>query len=344
MSASEQQTLEVDEKPIVEVKTTPEAIKAREAASLIPIGPGGASPQDMAQQVDYARYMALAGAAIPRHLRNNVGACIAVMDMARVWGFSPYHVARLSYVVNDILAYQAQLVLAVIEKFAPLQKRLRFTFEGEGDDRVCIVSGLFKGEAEALEYRSPRRADIKPKNSPLWATDPDQQQIYLSSMRWARRYCNFIMVGIHTKEELEDQFGTPHVGAENAKDVSPLRMSLSGQRGEGFAGADAVRHVVDTALEAASERETEDQSDKPVGRGKASPARKAALREAGTTTTAAPDAAGAENPQSSAPTPFPVATNEGGAAREVSSENSMDGGAGDGQPSASSTSPPAAEP
>ena len=227
----------------------------RPTTSLIPVGPGGADPQDVGQQIVFAEKMAKALYSIPKHLRGNVGDCLAIVDTAKVWGFSPYHVARLCYVVNETLCYQAQLVLAVIEKFAPLQKRLRFRFEGEAENRVCIVSGLFKGEVEPLEYRSPRRGDITPKNSPLWKTDPDQQQSYLSVSRWGRLYCSAIMIGVHTKEELEDAFGTQHVGFDRAKDVSPLISRLTGTGSpEGFPGSAAV----DAALAAA--RDTEEQS------------------------------------------------------------------------------------
>ena len=259
---------------------------ARQAASLSPSGAGGAEPGNLAQQVDYAKYMAEASFAVPKHLRGNRGACIAVMDMAKVWGFSPYHLARMSYVVNDMLSYQAQLILAVIEKFAPLQKRLRWRFEGEGDDRVCIVSALFKGEVEPMEYRSPRRGDIKPKNSPLWQTDPDQQQSYLSASRWARLYCNAIIMGVHTKEELEDAFGTEHVGFERAKDVSPLVSRLTGTGSlEGFPGSAAV----DAALAAARDHEIE-KSPSAVGKRRASSAAETAVADESESPAAAEEA------------------------------------------------------
>ena len=196
---------------------------AREAASMIPIGRTGVDLQNFAQQVDYAKWMAAAGAYLPKHLRNNVGACLAVIDLSQRWGFSPFLVARMCYLVNDMIGFESQLVHAVIEKFAPLRQRLRCDFEGEGEDRVCRVTGHIKGESEPLIYRSPKFSKITPKNSPLWKTDSDQQFWYFSSRAWARRYCPDILMGIYGRDELQDN---PHIGADNAKDVTDAANNL----------------------------------------------------------------------------------------------------------------------
>lgn len=207
---------------------------ARRAAELIPVGGTGVEMQNFAQQVDYAKHMSGAAHAIPKHLRGNVGACLAVLDMSQRWGFSPFQVARLCYVVNDILAFESQLVHAVVEKFAPLRERLRPIYDGEGATRTCKIIGHFRGEAEPLEYTSPEFSNIKPKNSPLWGSDPDQQLFYFSTQRWARRYCPDILLGIYGKDEIEDN---PHIGADNAKEINPAltreRVSTA-DRSEGF--------------------------------------------------------------------------------------------------------------
>lgn len=192
----------------------------RRAAELIQVGGSGVEISNFAQQVDFAKWLSQAGHAIPKHLRGNVGACLAVLDISQRWGFSPYQVSRLCYVVNDILAFQAQLVTAVINKFAPLEGRLRYRYEGEGDTRVCIASGVPKGETEPLEYRTPPLAQIQPKNSPLFKTDPDQQLAYIAGTRFCRRYFSEVLIGIYTPDELEDA-GIAHVGPDQAKDITP---------------------------------------------------------------------------------------------------------------------------
>lgn len=228
-----------DETVIQEPEVRTAFNEARQAAELIPVGKAGVELQNFAQQVDMAKWIAKGGFAIPMHLRENVGACLAVLDISQRWGFSPYQVARLCYVVNDQLAFMAQLVVAVINKFAPLKGRLQYRFEGEGDGRICIVTGTPTGETEELEYKSPPIAKITPKNSPLWKTDPDQQLAYLAGTRFCRRHFPEILIGIYSPEELLDAAITPHLGAERAKDITPDTEGLherlkSANRNEGF--------------------------------------------------------------------------------------------------------------
>ncbi|HEY2212294.1 MAG TPA: recombinase RecT [Bradyrhizobium sp.] len=227
--------------PEIEVKQN----AARDAASLMLIGETGVTLQNFAQAVDFAKWMAQSGHAIPKHLRGNVGACIAVLDMAQRWHFSPYLVARHCYLVNDILTLDGQLVHAIIERFANLQYRLRPRYEGEGNERICIITGQFKGELEPLEYKSPPIGKISPKNSPLWVTDPDQQLFYFSSRRWCRRYAPDILLGVYSTDDIQD--GEPlrrHIGFENAKDVSPgLASRLRGPGAEGFIGENIIDDI-----------------------------------------------------------------------------------------------------
>lgn len=231
-----------DQADVLEPEVRTQFNEARQAAELIPVGAGGVSIQNFAQQVDMAKWIAKGGFAIPSHLRDNVGACLAVLDISQRWGFSPYQVARLCYVVKDQLAFMAQLVVAVINKFAPLEGRLRYSFEGEGNNRVCIVRGLPKNETEYLEYRTPPLGKITPKNSPLWESDSDQQLAYLGGTRFCRRHFPEILIGIYSPEELFDSAIAPqHVGADNAKDITPdpgrslhERLKASQAGSEGF--------------------------------------------------------------------------------------------------------------
>jgi hypothetical protein len=205
---------------------------AREAALSISITGGGVSLQNWAQSVDYAKYMAKSQQAVSKHLRDNIGMCIAVLDLATRWGFSPFMLAQRCHVINDALCFESQVIHAVIEKFAPLKYRLRPTYAGEIEDgtRTCKIAGHFKGEMDPLEYETPLLGKISPKNSPLWKTDPDQQLFYMGTTRWGRRYCPDILFGVKTREEMEDS----HVGFEHAKDVTPkLAERLRALGGDG---------------------------------------------------------------------------------------------------------------
>lgn len=208
---------------------------------------GGVMFQSMAEVMEFSKIMATTGAAVPKHLRGDPGACLAVVTQALEWRMSPFAVANKSYFVNDRIAFESQLIHAVIESRAPLQSRLKVSYEGTGPDRKCIVTGHLRDEVDPVIYTSPAIKDIPVKNSPLWKSDPDQQLWYYSSRAWARRFCPDVLLGIYSKDELE----ADHVGAEKAKDITPkpkIGERLKGNRGRGFDAAHVERQTTATVI------------------------------------------------------------------------------------------------
>lgn len=175
------------------------------------------------QIMNFAKLMALAGVAIPKHLRETPGACMAVCIQAAEWQMSPFAVANKSYSVNDRLAYEAQLVNAVILRRAPIIGRFKITYSGEGDKRRCRVAAkLNDGSGEEVEYESPEIGKIPVKNSPLWKGDPDQQLFYYSSRAMCRRHFPDVILGIYTQDELQDM--PPEERAATGREVPAAKV------------------------------------------------------------------------------------------------------------------------
>jgi hypothetical protein len=196
---------------------------------------GGLVFRNFNEALQFANVMASSKTGVPAHLRGDTGACLRIVLQAAEWRMSPFGVADKSYFIKDKIAFESQLIHGVVEARAPLQKRLRPSYEGEGPERVCIVTGYIKGEVDPLIYRSPMFKDIPTKNSPLWKGDPDQQQWHYSVRAWARRFVPDVLLGIYSRDELED--GGDHTGPDKAKDVTPkpnLASRLKGNHGAGF--------------------------------------------------------------------------------------------------------------
>jgi hypothetical protein len=162
---------------------------------------GRVMPQNFGQVIEFAQMMAKSDLAIPKHLRGNPGACMAIIQRCLAWEIDPWAAATKTYLVNDQLTYEAQLVVAVVNRKAPIVGRLVPTFVGEGPERVCVLEPK-TGDGQVLPYRSPKFKDISPKNSPLWKNDPDQQQFYTSARAWCRRYFPEILLGVYDREEV----------------------------------------------------------------------------------------------------------------------------------------------
>jgi hypothetical protein len=206
---------------------------------------GGVQFRSMLEVMEFAKLMSLAGAAVTPHCRGNPGVCLAVIMQAIEWGMSPFAVANKSYMVAnkgvERLSFESQLIHAVIEARAPIVGRLAVYYEGEGDARICIVQGQFKGETLPREWRSPPLGKRRPgrnehgqiKGSPLWETKPDLQQFYDASRDWCRVYCPDVLLGIYSPDELEELPVGDHakevVASPNLMERLPGRMD-----GDGF--------------------------------------------------------------------------------------------------------------
>jgi hypothetical protein len=92
---------------------------------------GGLRVQNMLEVMEVSKLMAVSRQAVPAHLRDNPGMCLAVCLTALEWKMSPFAVANKTYVTNDRLNYESQLVHAVIEARAPLKERLKVRYENE---------------------------------------------------------------------------------------------------------------------------------------------------------------------------------------------------------------------
>lgn len=217
---------------------------------------GGIRLDTMMQVFEVAKLMSISRTAVPKHLRENPGACLAVCIQALEWKFSPFSVANKSYEVNDRIAYEAQLIVAVINARAPLTERLRYTYEGEGTEMRVTVSGLVKGEATPLTIKTPKIKDIKVKNSPLWTADPEQQLAYYGGRAWCRRHCPETILGIYSVDELEN---SDPIGSTVTTDKPQIGKRLGGNKGKGFdeAGvAAALEHKPGVTVPATAEKKT----------------------------------------------------------------------------------------
>lgn len=127
--------------------------------------------------------------------------CFRVVNQAIRWGFDPFAVCDETYVVQGKLGYQGKLVIAVINARAGLRERLTYEHSGAGADRTVKVTGHFKGESEPREITlSVKQAATK---NDMWTKDPDQKLVYSGSIKWARRHCPEIIMGVLTDEDLE---------------------------------------------------------------------------------------------------------------------------------------------
>jgi hypothetical protein len=135
-------------------------------------------------------------------LEQVVANCFRIVNQALRWGMDPFAVMDETYFVQGRMGYQGKLVVAVVNTRAGLKSRLTATYEGAGDNRKVTVSGTFSGEMEprTVEWTV---AQGKTEGNAMWKKDPDQKLFYSAAMRWARRHCPEVVLGVSIVEDLE---------------------------------------------------------------------------------------------------------------------------------------------
>lgn len=186
---------------------------ALKAAKVNRTGIDFSSLQDM---FTFAEIMAKGVATIPKHLQGNTADCLAICHQAVKWGLDPYYVANQSYFVNGVMAFQSQIINAVMRAQAPIEGGFDVEYDGEGPEKRCKIVGVLKSDGKPREYLSPPLSKIKGKSS-LWENDPEQQLFYFASRSWVRRWCPEILGGYYAFDEMQ------HV-----RDITPKGNATTG--------------------------------------------------------------------------------------------------------------------
>jgi len=178
-------------------------------------------PARMNALMVFADLMASAAVTVPQHLRGKKADCLAITMQAARWNMDPFAVAQKTHLVNGALGYEAQLILAVLQSTGAIEGAPFYEYQGKALDLECRVGMILAGETEPRWTQWVRNGDIKIRNSPLWQTNPAQQLGYLQVKYWARQYAPGAILGIRTKDELEDIEAMPERFMGDAEVVKP---------------------------------------------------------------------------------------------------------------------------
>ncbi len=253
---------------------------------------GGVDIRKLGEVMEAAKLMAISGPMVPAFMRDQPGVCFGIIWKAYHWGMDPFAVASMAYEVENpktkerTVAFMSQLIHAVIEARAPIKGRLAVAYEGEGEDRVCIVSCVLRDGTGTREHRSPRLGDRRPRKqervnqqtgekyftssgSPLWYTKPDVQLFYDTSRDLARMHFPDVLLGVYDRDEMqeagfEQTRNLPAVVAQEVENSLSSRLQPSGMIRAGFDIGNVVALTNDATM-------TATEAPGPVAEAAASP-------------------------------------------------------------------------
>ncbi len=215
--------------------------------------------------VEFAKVMAQAKHSVPAYLKGNPGDCLAIVTQSLRWRLEPYWVSQHSYIAKaeSLIAYDAAVHAAILLSSGLLKERPRYSYSGEGEERVCTVTATFKGEATAVEYttppirvcRPPKNQDGVVKGSPLWTKDADQQLGYYAVRNFGRRHAPELLGGVYDREEFSET-------TQDETNVIPPSPNLMQRLPGKMEGAGFQTDVVDAGLAKEAEQAQEAKATK----------------------------------------------------------------------------------
>jgi len=140
----------------------------------------------------------------------------------------PFAVAPETYVIQNKLGYGGKLVAALLNTRAGLAGNLRYEFKGTGDNLTVTVIGRIAGEDKDRTVELSVGQAKTPNK--WWKADPMQKLCYSGSVRWARRHCPEVILGVLTDDDLD-----------RITERKPAAAALNNQFG--FAPAEAATEV-----------------------------------------------------------------------------------------------------
>lgn len=214
----QQQNNATDNPPAGNAPKTPPAVVTKPPAREVRVV---RDDSELANLLDTARFEHMQRIAqsmgvatvLPDHLRldkagkelpdNRVIAnCLLVVNQALRWGVDPFALAAESYVVGGKLAYQGKLVAAIVNTRAGLLGRLWVTYNEQPGDKLAItVHGQFPNEAEPRTV-TVAVSEARTQNQ-MWTKDPRQKLWYTGAIKWARRHCPEVLLGVLTDDDAE---------------------------------------------------------------------------------------------------------------------------------------------
>lgn len=146
--------------------------------------------------------------------------CFVALSMGFELGLPPMQALTHIVVVNGRPAVDGQLAIALANRRAPIVGPIRYDEGGKNDEQFCVAWAVDKATKERVEYKitiaDARAAGWLDKGMSHWKKDPKIMLRYRAASYLIRTNYPDAILGLSTKEELED------IAAENstAKDAA----------------------------------------------------------------------------------------------------------------------------
>lgn len=148
---------------------------------------------------------------VPDAFKNDMGANLIALDMASRLKMNVLSVMQNMYIVHGKPAWSSQFVISAINQSGLFGSSLHFEFVGKpGTDSYGCKAWVYeketrdKLEGTTITIDMAKAEGWYSKNGSKWKTMPEQMLRYRAASFFGRAYAPDVLMGLHTKEEIED--------------------------------------------------------------------------------------------------------------------------------------------
>jgi len=173
---------------------------------------------------------------VPDACRGNLANCFVLLQLADRLGIDPFMLMQSCYVVHGRPGIEAKMAITLCNERGPFSDRIKFVLQGEGMNRRCTAYAHDKTTGDRMEQtvtmamaKAEGWYDRKDKNGNFcskWRTLPDLMLQYRAAMFLIRLTCPEVVMGLHSREELEDIIDVPSRPASPWADAGPTLAKL----------------------------------------------------------------------------------------------------------------------
>ena len=145
---------------------------------------------------------------VPTAFQNNLGDCMIALEMANRMGVNPIAVMQNLYIVHGKPSWSAQFIVAAINQSGRFKTTIMYEVTGEGDSKGCIAYAFdFEGnrvDSPRVTVEMAKKEGWYTKNGSKWQTMEDLMLRYRAATFFGRLYTPDLLMGMQTKEEIDD--------------------------------------------------------------------------------------------------------------------------------------------
>jgi hypothetical protein len=145
---------------------------------------------------------------VPEAFRGDMPSTFVALNLAMRMAVDPFMLMQSLYIVHGKPGLEGKFIIAMVNERGPFEGPIQFRFEGEGAKRQCTAYAKDKKTGDLCEatitMEMVRAEGWLEKPGSKWKTMPEQMFKYRSASFLARAYCPGVILGMHSKEELED--------------------------------------------------------------------------------------------------------------------------------------------